>query len=64
MTLSMKIGVALDQAFDYIGTIEKQDISQVDNRNRDSGRTHKLLRSYARHQGAQASYINTLKNYL
>ena len=56
LALSMEDKVALDQAFDYIDAVEKRDISQVDGINRDSGRTHRLLRSYARHQGAQASY--------
>ena len=56
LSLSMEDKVALDQAFDYIDAVEKRDISQVDGINRDSGRTHRILRSYARHQGAQASY--------
>ena len=56
LALSMEDKVALDQAFDYIDAVEKRDISQVDGINRDSGRTHRILRSYARHQGAQASY--------
>ena len=48
--------VALDQAFDYVEAVEKQDISRVDGINREPSRTHRLLRSYARHQGSQASY--------
>lgn len=52
----MEDEIALDQAFDYIDAVEKQDISRVDGTKRDSTRTHRLLRSYARHQGTQASY--------
>lgn len=52
--------IALDQAFDYIDAIEKRDISMADGVNRDATRTHRLLRSYARHQGTQAPY-STLK---
>lgn len=56
LAVSMDEDIALDQAFDYVEAVEKRDISLVDGINRDSGRTHRLLRSYARHQGAQASY--------
>lgn len=56
LSVSMDRNIALDQAFDYIEAVERRDISQVDGINRDSVRTHRLLRSYARHQGAQASY--------
>lgn len=56
LALNMENKVALAQAFDYIDAVEKRDISQVDGISRDSTRTHRLLRSYARHQGAQASY--------
>ena len=56
LAVSMNEEIALDQAFDYIEAVEKRDISIVDGVNRDSLRTHRLLRSYARHQGTQASY--------
>ena len=56
LAVNMKENVALDQAFDYVDAVEKRDISMADGVNRDSMRTHRLLRSYARHQGAQASY--------
>ncbi len=56
LSVSMDRNIALDQAFDYIEAVERRDISQVDGINRDSVRTHRLLRSYARHQGAQTSY--------
>ncbi len=56
LSVSMDREIALDQAFDYIEAVEKRDISMADNVNRDPQRTHRILRSYARHQGAQASY--------
>ena len=55
LALNMENKVALDQSFDYIDAVEKLDI-YLDGISRDSTRTHRLLRSYARHQGAQASY--------
>ena len=58
--VDMNEDIALEQAFDYLEAVEKCDISCVDSVRRDEGRTHRLLRSYARHQGAQASY-GTLK---
>ena len=36
--------------------MEKRDVQQADRIERDPTRVHRLLRSYARHQGAQASY--------
>ena len=52
--------IALDQAFDYLEAVEERDISMADNIDRDPSRVHNLLRSYARHQDAQASY-NTIR---
>lgn len=56
LAVDMEGEIALDQAFDYIEAVEKRDISQADGINRDPSRAHRLLRSYARHQGTQASY--------
>lgn len=56
LSVNMESDIALDQAFDYVDAIEKRDISLADGVNREPARTHRLLRSYARHQGAQASY--------
>ena len=53
--VGMRESIALDQAFDYCDAIMNSDISRVDNVSRDSGRTHRLMRAYARHQGTQAS---------
>lgn len=56
LAVNMKSDIALDQAFDYVDAIEKRDVSLADGVNRDPSRTHRLLRSYARHQGSQANY--------
>ena len=47
----------------YNSSKHKWFIFNVDGVNRDPSRTHRLLRSYARHQGAQASY-GTIKDDL
>ena len=47
--------VALMQAFDYYDAVVKSDISRVDGVKRDEERVKRLMRSYARHQGTQAS---------
>lgn len=54
LAVSMNGDVALDQAFDYISAVEHRDIQLADGVMRDSARVHRLLRSYARHQGTQA----------
>lgn len=46
---------ALRQAINYYEAIVRTDISRVDNVDRDEERTRRIMRSYARHQGAQAS---------
>lgn len=56
LAVNMKSDIALDQAFDYVDAVEKRDVSLADGVNRDPSRTHRLLRSYARHQGSQANY--------
>lgn len=47
--------IALGRAFDYYDAITKTDISRVDGVKRDEGRVARIMRSYARHQGAQTS---------
>lgn len=47
--------IALEQAFDYYDAIVKTDISRVDGVKRDEERVKRLMRSYARNQGAQIS---------
>jgi hypothetical protein len=56
MTLKMRDEVALDQAFDYIAAVENRDMQMTDGVARDPQRIHRLLRSLARHQGAQVGY--------
>ena len=51
---------ALMQAKEYYKAIVNNDISRVDNVKRDPERVRRLMRSYARHQGSQAS-IGTIK---
>lgn len=46
---------ALRQAINYFEAIVRTDISRVDNVERDEGRTRRIMRSYARHQGTQVS---------
>lgn len=51
---------ALRQAEEYYKAIVNTDISRVDNIKRDPERTRRIMRSYARHQGAQASIATIL----
>ena len=53
--IDMPDNIALDQAFDYIDAVKNRDIQRVDGVTRDPARVHRLLRSYARHQGAQVA---------
>lgn len=55
LAVEMNDEIALDQAFDYLAAVEQRDIQQADGVDRDPTRVHRLLRSYARHQGSQAS---------
>lgn len=55
LSLDMDDNIALDQAFDYVDAVEHRDIQRVDGVERKPSRVHRLLRSYARHQGAQAN---------
>ncbi len=61
--LDMGKDVALDQAFSYLDAVEQQDVGRVDGVNRNPSLTHRLLRSYSRHQGAQAN-LATIKQDL
>lgn len=60
LAVGMKGMTALDQAFDYVTAVETRDITAVDGVERAPARVHRLLRSLARHQGAQAPF-STLK---
>lgn len=54
--VNMDKDVALDQAFDYYNAIVNTDISRVDDVKRDPERAKRLMKSYARNQGAQTAY--------
>ena len=51
---------ALAQIKEYFRAIVQSDVSRVDLVNRDAERAQRLMRSYARHQGAQAT-IGTIR---
>lgn len=53
--VSMSKRIALDQAFDYVDAVVNADLSRVDGVRRSADRAMKIMRSYARHQGSQAS---------
>lgn len=53
-SLSMSRKGALKQSFNYVDAIADRDISAVDDVSRDREFTLRLMRSYARFQGAQA----------
>lgn len=55
-TLDLEDDLALDAASDYLDGIVYSDISRVDGITRNPNRTLRLMRSYARNQGAQISY--------
>ncbi|MDE6826905.1 MAG: DUF4143 domain-containing protein, partial [Paramuribaculum sp.] len=55
LAVDMDDEIALDQAFDYVAAVEQRDIQASDGVDRDPTRVHRLLRSYSRHQGGQAS---------
>lgn len=55
LAVGMSGDVALDQAFDYVTAVEQRDIQAADGVSRDPSKVHRLLKAYARHQGAQVS---------
>ena len=56
LAVDMPESLALDQAFDYVDAIVNRDIGLSDSKLRDSRRVRRLMRSLARHQGAQISF--------
>lgn len=52
----------LQQVVEYYRAIVGSDISRVDNVRRDSERAMRIMRSYARHQGAQVSVATISKD--
>lgn len=61
-TIGLKEDIALDQAFDYVEAVAHSDVSRVDGVSRDPARVRRLLRSYARLQGTQATIPNIRKD--
>ena len=57
LSLNMDKDIALDQAFDYLDAVEHRDIQKADGVNREPSKVHRLLRSYARHQGTPANLV-------
>lgn len=53
--VDMDKDISLDQAKDYVDSVSESDLSRVDGVQRNSETTRRLLRSYARHQGSQAT---------
>ncbi|MDE7383878.1 MAG: AAA family ATPase, partial [Treponemataceae bacterium] len=53
--VGMEKDIALDQANDYYQAVVNADITRADGILRDTERTKRLMRSYARHQGTQAT---------
>lgn len=51
--IDMKEKAALSQAIDYYDAVVRSDINRADGINKNPERVKKLMRSYARHQGAQ-----------
>ena len=49
--------IALEQAFDYYDAVVKSDISRADGTTRNPERVKRLMRSYARNQGSQATNV-------
>lgn len=54
-SMDMDDDVALDQAFDYIDAVIRNDMSRADDIRRNPQKVRMLLRSYARNQGTQIS---------
>ncbi len=59
MSIDLPEDAALEQAFDYYEAVTKEDVTRADGVKRASEKVQRLMRSYARHQGAQVS-ISTL----
>lgn len=51
--VDMRDEIALDQAMDYCDAVIRSDINRIDNIQKNPERVRRLMRSYARNQGAQ-----------
>ncbi len=52
-SVDMRDEIALDQAVDYYDAVVHSDINRADNVQKNTEKVKRLMRSYARHQGAQ-----------
>ena len=52
-SLDMRDEIALDQAFDYYDAVVHSDINRADDVQKNAEKVKRLMRSYARNQGAQ-----------
>lgn len=57
-SISQRPQIALGRAFDYYDAIVNTDLSRTDKTLANQERVKLILRSYARHQGAQASIVS------
>ena len=55
MAIGLEESISLMQANDYYDAVVNEDISRVDGVKRDPGYTKRLMHSYARNQGSQAT---------
>ena len=62
--LDLSEKASLKQAYNYLDAVSEQEISDVDGTRRDPMLTKRLLRSYARHQGSQASVASILNDIM
>lgn len=63
MAIDVPEDVALQQAIDYYDAVVNEDISRIDGARKENAYVKRLMRAYARNQGAQIS-IDTLLNDL
>lgn len=54
-TINEEPDIALEQAFDYYDAVVKSDINRADGVEKNESRVRKLMQSYARNQGSQAT---------
>ncbi|MCQ2210337.1 MAG: DUF4143 domain-containing protein [Paludibacteraceae bacterium] len=47
--------IAIDQSYDYVDAVAESDLTRVDGIKKNADRVRRILKSYARHQGSQAS---------
>ncbi|MBO5630813.1 MAG: ATP-binding protein [Aeriscardovia sp.] len=47
--------IAIDQSYDYVDAVAESDLTRVDGIKKNADRVRRILKSYARHQGGQAS---------